>query len=90
MARTYTRRTATAGPHCTTWLEGTFISEEGSSVVQLLIERGADVNKRDSNHQTPLHLASHHQHLKPVQVLLDHGANVNAEDSWAGPHCSEC
>jgi ankyrin repeat protein len=61
-------------------VEGTFISEEASSVVRLLIERGADVNKPANGHQTPLHLASHHQHLKPVQVFLDHRANVNAKD----------
>jgi ankyrin repeat protein len=61
-------------------VEGTFISEEGSGVVQLLLGRGADVNKPDGGHNTPLHLASLRQHLKSVQVLLNHGANVNAED----------
>lgn len=61
---------------------GTFISEEGSGVIRLLLEHGADVNKpaNDNRSNTPLHLASTHQHIKPVQVLLDHGANINAED----------
>ena len=57
-----------------------FFSEEGSRIVHLLVNRGADVNKRDKDSQTPLHLASYRQHLKLVQVLLDNGANVNAED----------
>jgi ankyrin len=49
--------------------------------VHLLVNRGgADVNKQDKDRQTPLHLASHRQHLKLVQALLDHDANVNAED----------
>jgi len=46
------------------------------------VERGADVNTRDKDHQTPLHLASHKQHIKSVQVLLICGANVNAKDKW--------
>ena len=45
------------------------------------MDRGADVNKRDKDNQTPLHLASYRQHLKLVQVLLDHGANITAEDT---------
>jgi ankyrin repeat protein len=52
----------------------------GPGVIQLLVERGADLDKRDRYHRTPLHMASPSQHLMSVQVLLDLGANVNAED----------
>jgi len=55
--------------------------EDGLGVAQLLIECGADVNARDEDHKTPLHLTSYFPELKLVQVLLDHGANVNAEDN---------
>lgn len=58
------------------------------SVAKLLVERGADVNARDKDHETPLHFAvdfvwaswaSGHLELKLVAMLLDHGAQVNVE-----------
>ena len=48
---------------------------------QLFVEHGADVNIRDKEHGTPLHLASYILNLKLIRVLLDHGAKVNAEDN---------
>ena len=50
-------------------------------LVQLLLVRGADVNTRNKNHITPLHLAAYHQHTESAQVLLNHGANVHAKDN---------
>ncbi|KAH8981650.1 ankyrin repeat-containing domain protein [Lactarius akahatsu] len=47
------------------------------------IERGADVNTPDEDHETPLHLASLRLGPKSVRVLLDHGANLNAKNSHA-------
>eukprot|EP01098_Paradermamoeba_levis_P004579 TRINITY_DN195_c0_g1_i1.p1 TRINITY_DN195_c0_g1~~TRINITY_DN195_c0_g1_i1.p1 ORF type:complete len:155 (+),score=26.17 TRINITY_DN195_c0_g1_i1:179-643(+) len=51
------------------------------SVVQLLIERGSDVNAKDhdENEQTPLHLAAQYGHLSIVQLLIDRGSNMNAK-----------
>ena len=43
-----------------------------------LLDRGADVNARDKDHDTPLLLASHSLYPKSVQVLLDHGADIHA------------
>jgi len=48
--------------------------------VQLLIEHGADVNVRDGNHSTPLHLASSSWSVEAVQLLIEHGADVHARD----------
>jgi ankyrin repeat protein len=62
------------------------------------VERGADVNTRDMDQQTPLHLASSSQRLEIVRTLLNLGANVNAENTKSqtplhqlleGPHISE-
>ncbi len=45
--------------------------------VDSLLDAGADVNFRDKEDCTPLHLASRRNHLKVVKLLIDNGANVN-------------
>src|SRR6266702_4559271 len=47
---------------------------------KLLFERDVDVNARDKDQATPLHLASYYGHVDAAEVLLDHGAQANAED----------
>jgi len=53
--------------------------EDGLGVAQLLIECGADVNARDEDHKTPLHLVPSSK-LEVACILLKHGADVDAED----------
>jgi len=43
-------------------------------VVQLLIEKGADVNARDGFHRTALHAATERDDWDVVQLLRDSGA----------------
>jgi hypothetical protein len=81
MARMSMRRTTRARPHCTECSINPLHLQRCFGIVQLLVERGANVNTRDKDHSTPLHLASFRQHLELVQVLLNHGANYNAKDS---------
>ena len=50
-----------------------------SNVVRLLLEHGADVNARENDHSTPLHVAARNGRVEVVRVLLEHGANVAAE-----------
>ena len=50
-----------------------------SAVALLLVERGAKVNLRDKDHQTPLHLASYGLLPELVLSLLEHGADVHAK-----------
>ena len=50
-------------------------------VVQLLLERGVNVNARDKGQGTPLHLASYNLDLKTVRVLLDNGAEADARNA---------
>lgn len=47
-------------------------------VARLLISRGADVNARASDGNTPLVEAATHNRLDMVKLLLDSGADVNA------------
>lgn len=49
-------------------------------VSRLLLERGVDVNARDKDKASPLHLASSNSRSRIVQVLLDHGAKADAQN----------
>ncbi len=46
--------------------------------VKILIEKGDDVNAKDTANQTPLHYAARRGHKEIVELLLVHGADVNA------------
>jgi ankyrin len=58
--------------------------EDGVRVAQLLLERGADVNTRCDDHQTPLHLASYFGNIEIVRLLLNHGADPEAAEGNMG------
>jgi len=49
-------------------------------VIQILLERGADVNMKMSADVTLLHLAIEWTHPLLVSLILEHGANVHARD----------
>jgi len=48
-----------------------------TEIVELLIERGADVNMKGEAWYGPLHVASAGGYVDTVQLLLEHGADVN-------------
>jgi len=50
------------------------------SVVNLLIEQGADVNAKDKYGQMPLHFAANRASMDLAQLLIDNGADVNAKN----------
>ena len=47
-----------------------------------LLELGADPNARDSDGNTPLHLASKNGYVEAVEILLDCGVDVNARNNY--------
>ena len=61
-----------------------------TNIVQLLLERGADVNQlSDSDDYTPLMVAIRKQNLDMVRLLIQHGANVNhsvEDDGWGATY----
>ncbi|XP_014203563.1 uncharacterized protein LOC106635888 [Copidosoma floridanum] len=48
-------------------------------IMQLLIEYGADVNARDDNLETALHLAVYYERVDEVKLLLENHADPNIE-----------
>ncbi|XP_056613035.1 ankyrin repeat and protein kinase domain-containing protein 1 [Triplophysa dalaica] len=49
-------------------------------IVELLVSKGADVNKTDNQQSTSLHLAADEGHYRVVRLLTQSGADVNAQD----------
>jgi ankyrin repeat protein len=62
----------------------TAIAQNRSSVVEVLIQAGADVNARDDAGFTALHDAALAGNLKAARLLVEHGADVNIGDKDSG------
>ena len=52
--------------------------DEAVSVIQALLDAGADVNAPNENNWMPLHFASDFGNSNAAQVLINNGADVNA------------
>ena len=48
-------------------------------ILQVLLDRGADVQVRGNNGYTPLHFAAVRDDLKAIEILLAHGADPKAK-----------
>jgi ankyrin repeat protein len=53
-----------------------------AEVAETLINYGADVNLRNENGFTPLHLLAEQGYIEAAEVLLKHGADIDARDKW--------
>jgi len=53
-------------------------------MVEILMERGADVNAQGGRHGNALQAASHRGHGKVVELLMERGAEVNAQGEEDG------
>jgi len=49
-------------------------------VAELLIDKGADVDAKNQNCETPLHLAAMYCKTELAELLIEKGADVNAKD----------
>jgi len=58
------------------------VREGHSSVVQLLLDRGARLDAQDRYGCPPLHVAAHAGHKVMVSVLLEAGTNVNKKGAY--------
>ena len=57
-------------------------SREGDSKkVKELIDKGADVNYKDGDGCTPLHMAAVYGRKETAAVLVSHGANIEAKNN---------
>jgi ankyrin repeat protein len=58
------------------------------AVMELLLERGADISAGTTKGFTPLHSASYTGHLQCVELLVERGANVNwvTTEQWLPLH----
>jgi len=59
---------------------GSASSRGFTDTVQLLLDKGADVNTKDSDEETALFKASKFGNPDIVQILIDAGADVNAQN----------
>lgn len=61
-----------------------------SEVVKILLNNGIDVDVKDEDGFTPLHIAALRNNFGFVNILLDNGANIDAEanDGSTALHCS--
>ncbi len=51
-------------------------------VVQLLLDKGANVNTADQTGMTPLHVAATLDRIEEARLLIDYGADLEARDDF--------
>ena len=61
-----------------------------TAVEDLIILRGAYVNKQNSLGETPLHTAVQHNHAAIVEILLKAGAKPNIQENYNGTTALHC
>jgi ankyrin repeat protein len=55
-----------------------------TNVVKVLLSHGAEINARETNGWTPLHLVAYWNRTNLVEFLIANKADVNAEDNHGG------
>eukprot|EP00252_Welwitschia_mirabilis_P004144 TRINITY_DN14367_c0_g1_i3.p1 TRINITY_DN14367_c0_g1~~TRINITY_DN14367_c0_g1_i3.p1 ORF type:complete len:437 (-),score=71.32 TRINITY_DN14367_c0_g1_i3:101-1411(-) len=64
-------------------LELLYLANKGDSEgIKDLLDNGMDVNSKDFDSRTALHVAACEGHVDVVNLLIRRGANVNAKDRW--------
>ncbi len=63
--------------------------DNNANLVDLLLDRGSDVNAKGSFDNTPLYLAAINGHLNVVEKLIEKGADVNTKSGFAVLLCTK-
>ena len=56
------------------------VKRSDTYIMQLLLDRGAAINKRNDLNQTPLHVAVLEKNISAIRLLLSRGAEPSARD----------
>lgn len=67
-------------PESWDWGSGQYVLYDTETII-LLLEKGANVNARDNDGMTPLHLVAKQGIVEIMVTLLDKGADIEARDS---------
>ncbi|EAY16408.1 ankyrin repeat protein, putative [Trichomonas vaginalis G3] len=52
-----------------------------TEILDIFVRHGADIDIKDFDNQTPLHISVKESDLESIKFLVSHGADVNAEDN---------
>ena len=52
---------------------------DNMNIVEILLDRGIDINSKDNNDNTALHLAAIKGNINIVEILLDRGIDINSK-----------
>ncbi|EAX98933.1 hypothetical protein TVAG_242980 [Trichomonas vaginalis G3] len=52
------------------------------SLYEYFLSKGANINEKDKNGETALHIAVRHNSKEAAELLISHGANINEKDEY--------